>query len=295
MKSFFQNIWKIFQNRLVVLYIVIVMMFSVITVKLFDLQIVKGDFYNKQVATTTLQKVVVSAPRGAIYDRYGVPLAINKSSFTVNIDASITVENQNDVFVRLINLLERNGEDIVDDFPISKTKPFVFEFDGSQNQEKRWKKDMGLEENLTAEECFNKLRKDFSVDEKWSDEDARKILSLQCQLHLKRYSKYIPVVVAYDVKNETIAAIEEEKRNYPGIYIDVEALRNYPGGKYFSHLLGYIRGITESELAEYNSNGDYSLNDLIGKDGIEKAFEKQLRGKNGKKYVEVGSFEKIYS
>ncbi|MCI8806059.1 MAG: hypothetical protein HFE59_09305 [Clostridiales bacterium] len=290
MKSFFQNIWKIFQNRLVVLYIVIVMMFSVITVKLFDLQIVKGDFYNKQVATTTLQKVVVSAPRGAIYDRYGVPLAINKSSFTVNIDASITVENQNDVFVRLINLLERNGEDIVDDFPISKTKPFVFEFDGSQNQEKRWKKDMGLEENLTAEECFNKLRKDFSVDEKWSDEDARKILSLQCQLHLKRYSKYIPVVVAYDVKNETIAAIEEEKRNYPGIYIDVEALRNYPAGKYFSHLLGYIRGITESELAEYNSNGDYSLNDLIGKDGIEKAFEKQLRGKNGKKYVEVDNF-----
>ena len=55
MKSFFQNIWKIFQNRLVVLYIVIVMMFSVITVKLFDLQIVKGDFYNKQVAPTTLQ------------------------------------------------------------------------------------------------------------------------------------------------------------------------------------------------------------------------------------------------
>lgn len=290
MKSFFQSMCKIFQNRLVILYVIIVVMFSVITVKLFNLQIVKGDFYNKQVATTTLQKVVVSAPRGAIYDRYGVPLAINKSSFTVNIDASITVDNQNDVFVRLINLLEKNGEDIVDDFPISKTKPFVFEFDGSQNQEKRWKKDMGLEENLTAEECFNELKKNFSVDEKWSDEDARKILSLQCQLHLKRYSKYIPVVVAYDVKNETITAIEEEKRNYPGIYIDVEALRNYPSGKYFSHLLGYIRGITESELAEYNSDGEYSLNDLIGKDGIEKAFEKQLRGKNGKKYVEVDTF-----
>jgi len=289
MKSFFQNILKIFQNRLVILYVVIVVMFSVITVKLFNLQIVNGDFYNKQVTATALQEVVVSAPRGAIYDRYGVPLAMNKSSFTVNIDASITVKNQNEVFVNLINLLEKNGEDIVDEFPISKTKPFVFEFDGSsQTQEKRWKKDMELEEGLTAEECFNRLRKEFSVDEKWSDEDARKILSLKSQLHLKRYSKYIPVVVAYDVKNETIAAIEEEKRNYPGIYIDVEALRNYPSGKYFSHLLGYIRGITESEFLEYNADGgDYTRNDLVGKDGIEKAFEKQLRGKNGKKYVEV--------
>lgn len=287
MKSFFENVLKIFQNRLIVLYVVIGVLFIILAVKLFTLQIINGEFYNSQVKATTLQEVVVNAPRGNIYDRYGIPLATNKSSFTVNIDASISVENQDDIFVKLISLLEKNQEDIVDEFPISKTKPFTFDFDGSQTQEKRWKKDMGLDENLTAEECFNALKEKFSVDPKWSDSDARKILSLRCQLYLKRYSKYIPIIVAYDVKSETIAAIEEEKSNYPAIYIDVEALRYYPSGKYFSHLLGYIRGITETELSEYEGKGDYTQNDLIGKDGIEKAFESELRGTKGKKYVEV--------
>ncbi len=147
---------------------------------------------------------------------------------------------------------------------------------------------MGIDENVNAEEAFKLLKEKFSVEDSWSDDDARKILSLRCQLHLKRYSKYIPVTVAYDVKNETITAIEEQKSDYPGVYIDVEALRNYPSGKYFSHLLGYIRGITETELSQY-PDGDYTQNDLIGKDGIEKAFEAQLRGKKGKKYVEVDS------
>jgi len=286
MKTFFHNLAKFFENRLVIICLVTIILFIILVVKLFNLQIIKEDYYNNQVKMTTVREVVVSAPRGAVYDRYGVPLAINKSSFTVNIDASISVENQDEVFVKLINLLEKNEEDIVDEFPISKTKPYTFNFDGSQNQEKRWKKDMGLDENLTAEEAFNKLKEKFKIDPKWSDEDTRKILSLRTQLYLKGYMKYIPFIVAYDIKNETIAAIEEEKTSYPGVYIDVEALRNYPSGKYFSHILGYIRGITETELAEYEDS-DYDLNDLIGKDGIEKAFESDLRGKKGKKYVEV--------
>ncbi len=288
MKSFFQNILKVFQNRLVVLYVIICTLFIVLVIKLFFLQIINGDFYKSQVKTTTLHEVVVSAPRGSIYDRYGVPLATNKSSFTVNIDASISVENQDEIFVKLINLLKNNEEDIVDEFPISETKPFTFNFDGSQTQEKRWKLDMGLDESLNAEQCFDALKEKFSVSPNYSDEDARKILSLRCQLYLKRYSKYIPIVVAYDVKSETIAAIEEQKSDYPGVYVDVKALRTYPSGKYFSHLLGYIRGITETELSEYK-NGEYTLNDLIGKDGIEKAFESNLKGEKGKKYVEVDS------
>ena len=142
MKDFFQNLIKFFENRLIIICLITTILFIILVVKLFNLQIVKEDYYNNQVKMTTVQEVVVSAPRGAIYDRYGVPLAENKSSFTVNIDASISVENQDEIFVKLINLLEKNNEDIVDEFPISKTKPYTFEFGGSQNQEKRWKKDM---------------------------------------------------------------------------------------------------------------------------------------------------------
>lgn len=268
------------------MYMVVIVMFSVLTVKLFSLQILNGDFYSGQVKATTLQEVVVSAPRGTIYDRYGIPLATNKSSFIINIDASITVENQNDVILNLIKLLEKNGETLATEFPISLLKPIEFLFDGSQTREKRWKDDMNIDTSLNAEETFKLLRKKFEIDSTLSDEDAAKILSVRCELYKKRFSKYIPLTVARDVKTETITAIEEEKSLFPGIYIDVESLRNYPSGKYFSHILGYIRGISESELAEYSEHG-YTANDLIGRDGLEKSFELELKGKKGTKYFEV--------
>lgn len=274
--------------RLIIMLILIILAFSVLIMKLFNLQVILGDFLQTQVTGTTLKEITVPAPRGQIYDKYGRPLAINSSSFTVNLDASVSVENFNAVILRLVNLLEKNNEDIVDNFPISTQKPYIFLFDGNEKQENRFKKDMNLDVNLTAEECFYKLRVKFEIADSLSDEEARKILSQRCELHKKRYSKYIPVVVAYNIKKETIGAIEEEKSNFPGVYVDVEALRNYPAGKYLSHILGYIRVITEEEHQTYKKYG-YNLTDIIGKDGIEKAFEIELNGEDGKTFVEVDS------
>lgn len=286
MNEFFKKFANSTNSRLVIMFLVVTSMFFMLVVKLFNLQIVNGEYFKSKVKVTTLKEITLPAPRGTIYDRYGRPLAVNNSSFTVNLDASVTVENLNEIILNLINLLEQNNEDIVDDFPISKERPYTFLLDGSETQEKRWKKDMGLDDKLTANESFYELREKFEIDKKLSDEDARKILSLRCELYKKRYSKFIPVTVAYNVKKETIGAIEEEKSNYPSVYVDVEALRYYPAGKLFSHLLGYIRGITEAELATYEQYG-YTQNDIIGKDGIEKSFELQLNGVDGKTYVEV--------
>ncbi len=287
MNSFFSRIIDHTNFRLLIMFIVIVLLFFILIVKLFNLQIILGDFLQNQVTGTTLKEIAVPAPRGSIYDRYGRPLAVNTSSFTVNLDASVNVENINDVILKLINLLESNDEEIIDDFPIS-IEPFSFLFDGSETQEIRWKKDMNLDEHLDAKNTFYELRKKFEIDSSLSDSDARKILSLRCELYKKRYSKFIPVTVAYNIKKETIGSIEEEKSKYPGVYIDVEALRTYPAGKLFAHLLGYIRGITEAELSTYSQYG-YTQSDIIGKDGIEKAFELDLNGIDGKTYAEVDS------
>lgn len=286
MNEFLKGFYKFFCNRLVITFICIFFMFFVLTAKLFSLQVVNGDRFKNDVRNTTLKELNVPAQRGTIYDRYGRPLAVNNSSFTINLDASVNVENLNSVLIDLIHLLEKNGEDIIDDFPISKEKPYTFLLNGSETQEKRWKQDMGLDKFLSAENSFYELRKKFNIDTSLSDEDARKILSLRCEMYLKRYSKFIPVTVAYNIKNQTIAAIEEKKSNFPSVYVDVEALRYYPAGKLFSHLLGYIRGITESELSVYKQYG-YTQNDIVGKDGIEKSFELELNGIDGKTYVEV--------
>lgn len=68
----------------------------------------------------------------------------------------------------------------------------------------------------------------------------------------------------------------------------MQPLRNYPYGKYFAHILGYIGNITDTELDEY-SKYNYTMNDVIGKDGIEKAYELKLNGQDGSQYIEVDS------
>lgn len=265
---------------------VIFIMFFVLVCRLYTLQILNGDYYNTQIQGTTMKEISVTAPRGNIYDKMGRPLAVNYSSWTVNLDASVTVENLNGVIYDLIKLLEANGETIEDDFPISEDKPYTFLLDGSETRENRWKKDMNLDVGLNASECFYALRESFDIDPELTDEEARKVLSLRAAMYKQRYSKYVPVAAAKNVSQDTISYLEENSSSFPGVYIDVEYMREYPEGELFSHILGYIRTISDDQLEEYEQYG-YSLNDIIGQDGIEKAFELELNGTDGAELVEV--------
>ncbi|KKU73845.1 MAG: Penicillin-binding protein 2 [Parcubacteria group bacterium GW2011_GWA2_47_26] len=75
-------------------------------------------------------------------------------------------------------------------------------------------------------------------------------------------------------------------QDLPGLAIETIATRFYPFGASFAHLLGYLGKIDEQEKKYYLENG-YSLNDIVGKSGLEKTFENILHGKDGKQYTEV--------
>lgn len=285
--------------RLSIIFIGVFILFFILLIKLYFLQIINGEVLSSYVKGTISKEVTLDAPRGNIYDRFGRPLAINNSSFTVNIDPSVSLEEEelNSIILKTINLLEANNEKIVDDFPISKEKPYTFLFNDSASLEKTWKGDMNLENNslklkpeeITAEQAFNILREKFSVDPNLSDEDARKILMVRSELYKKRYLRFLPITLAYDVSKKTIGTIEENSYEFASINIDVEATREYPEKHLFSHILGYIRGINSEELEQYQKDGfkNYDMNDIVGKEGIEKAFETTLKGIDGTAYYEV--------
>lgn len=147
---------------------------------------------------------------------------------------------------------------------------------------------MNLDENLTAEQCFEELKKRFDIDNTTDNIMTGKILGLRCALYEKRYSKYIPIPIAYNISEKTLTVLREQGSSFPCAFIDNQSNRKYPYGKYFSHILGYIGVITDEELNK-TSNRDYSINDIIGKDGIEKSYESDLRGTNGSQYIEVDS------
>lgn len=105
------------------------------------------------------------------------------------------------------------------------------------------------------------------------------------KIELQRYRLFEPVAVMRDIPWELVVKIEENRRELPGAAVNIEPLRVYPQGTLAGHVLGYIHAINEEELAR--SDDRYSINSLIGKSGVEKVYESQLKGKDGARRVEV--------
>lgn len=289
--KFSKKIVEFLTNRLFVLTVLTCLSFFILLNRLFDLQIVNGEYYQNMIAYTTIDAVRLKAPRGTIYDAYGRPLAINNSAFSVKIDPSAKMADANYVVANLVELFEKTGQKYVDDFPITN-EPFKFTFDGSETREKRWKEDMRVPLDATPEEAFLYLRnKLFALPEELSNEEARKILSIRSMIYLRRYNQLEPITIAFDANTETIITLEEENEKYTGVYVDIEPLREYPEGIYFSHILGYIRKINDADY-ELNKDKDYKNYDMFGESGLERSFESELRGVNGETLVEVDNFSR---
>lgn len=95
-----------------------------------------------------------------------------------------------------------------------------------------------------------------------------------------------PVRLMQDVDAETIHIIAENQRQLPGVSIEPITIRYYPKGEFLAHVLGYTGEITDQELEKLSDQG-YRAGDIIGKTGIEKVFDAQLRGEPGRQQIEV--------
>jgi penicillin-binding protein 2 len=104
----------------------------------------------------------------------------------------------------------------------------------------------------------------------------------------KRYSPFKPIPVADDVPKETIIYIREHQGDFPGVGGVQLTQRSYPYGSLAAHLLGWVGEINGGELATLKKKG-YKEGDSIGKSGIEKIYEDDLRGKPQVERLEVDS------
>ncbi|MDZ7957795.1 MAG: penicillin-binding protein 2 [Aulosira sp. DedQUE10] len=94
------------------------------------------------------------------------------------------------------------------------------------------------------------------------------------------------VRIARDISEAQITALKEYTNELPGVEINTEAVRYYPQGTALAHVLGYTRELTPEQLDKKKPDG-YRLGDVIGQMGVEKAYEKILRGEWGGQQVEV--------
>lgn len=114
------------------------------------------------------------------------------------------------------------------------------------------------------------------------DQDEKLILELLSK-YPNNFKYFLSIKENIDYQEALLLKIKAQ--SIPGLYIETRNQREYNNAIEFSHLLGYLGKITEEELTEYGR--DYLLNDYIGKTGLELSYESILRGKYGKKRVEV--------
>ena len=116
--------------------------------------------------------------------------------------------------------------------------------------------------------------------------DLLKVPTDEIKTKIAGHSGFNPIRIKTDVTPDIVSIIEEQKSQSPGVVIEVTPIRDYILKQEGAHTFGYVSEINDTELEKMKDEG-YKSGDIIGKFGIEKIYDKELRGENGGQQVEV--------
>ena len=254
----------------------------VLLVQLFNLQIVHGKDYREKSNTRLSRESILEAARGNILDQSGNKLATTSLGYSLELyKTKIDTDELNNTLLKIANVLEQNKDTYKDSLPI-KVEPFSFTI--SEQSAKEWKKNNNLEQEKTAEECFYALKEKYKIKNE-NLQETRKIMTLRYEITKNGYSNIKPVELSSNLSNKSVAELNEQGSEFPGVNVTTKAIRVYNSGSLASHILGYVSKIGDKELKGKEER--YGLNDVIGKMGIEYIMEDYLKGTNGIKQIDM--------
>lgn len=279
---------------------------------LYDLQVVNGSHYLEQSTVKIATREMVSAGRGDILDCYGRVMATNRAVYQVTLDTKQMdgIQGRNRTVLALLDICQAQGIVWEESLPVSRELPFqytqedpfqqtVTDENGQENtyptqlskflellKPKGWTEG----KKPTAEEVVGALRTYFEVDPELGEAEGRRLVGVLYELGLRnRDVSRSTYVFAQDVDIDFITAVKERGLN--GVRIETVAVRDYVT-PYAGHLLGQV-GPIYAEDKEYYQERGYNLNEIVGKFGVESAFEDKLRGISGVKDVELNQSGKV--
>lgn len=264
-----------------ILNLVVYVVAITLVLRLFDFQIIHGEEYRQMSNNRLTREIVVTPTRGNILDRTGNSIVGNEMGFELQLYKSkIDSEILNTTILNVINILEKNEDTYTDTFPI-KTNPFEYTTTGDTL--KNWKKNNKIKEDATAEEAFYEFAKKYEINNT-NIEEIRKIIVIRYRIQTEGYSSTKPIIISKNISRQSMTELNERSNEFAGIDIIRTSIRDYKYGSLASHIVGYIGKINEEE---YKAKENYSINDYIGKLGIEYIFEDYLRGESGTKQVDM--------
>lgn len=204
------------------LAVLVIMVFSILTIRLWVLQIMEGATSMIKSKENQTRIIRINAPRGLFYDRQGEIMVTSRLSHNVSV-VPADIKNNPELLSLLSKILKISEAEILE-----KIKP-----------------------------------------------DPK---------HPQSPMQFIPI--CKDLDPTTVIKLLEAKLDLPGVEVDEVPVRLFQYQELASHLFGYIREISDSELNEMKDKG-YRLGDLIGKTGLERTYEEYLKGVDGGKIFEV--------
>lgn len=99
-------------------------------------------------------------------------------------------------------------------------------------------------------------------------------------------ASYTTPVVATDVTLDRVTRLMERQEKFPGVTVGKTFVRSYPHGELAAHIFGYVREVNEEQLGAARYEGA-ELGDRVGQDGLEREYDRFLRGQSGTQRVEV--------
>ncbi len=287
---------KLFTNRMTYLGIGLIIVMAVLAVRLFTIQVIRGAQYSEEAKKFNEYSLPLDAPRGNIYDRNGLLIAGNRKAYKVYmINTSDDQAYRDRMYLKLISIFEKNGDQFVNylgDYllyppawgPMIDEPGEIANKQAFMNDIVSSKADKAFFESPGS--AFNYLRSNlFEISEEYTDYEAYKIMIMRYTTYTYGLDALRPSVVGTDVCKESIDEITSMSGDFHGITTEETYFRYYVNNESLGPVIGYVRAIDEDEYKENKDKG-YLPDDMIGKIGLEKAYEEYLRGERGKRTYE---------
>ena len=240
--------------RFIVFLVLVGAVFLLLVARLFTLQVLNASQYAEQALQNRIRTNVIKATRGEIYDREGKLLAKNTTGYQV-IHSHTQPLSPKDVAL-LKEVKNMTQEQI--DARLSQERKAVAE------RIKETIGDINKISQITGYQVDYLIDRFFKQQRMGTDKRILVIEDLEKQVALRAIEK---------IDNDRIDIVEYNKRYYPE-----DSLA--------SHVIGYVKPISEKEFKDLEKEG-YRNSDLIGKKGVERSYDKEMKGQDGKENVEV--------
>lgn len=271
-----------FTLRSITLIGVLLAVLGIFSVRLMRLQIVHGEEYLEKASSTITITSAITASRGEVVDRYGRVIAGNRVGYIVSLNRLYLPDAKlNETLVKLTTILQAADEEWSDSMPLTRQEPWSFTADDAAVE--KMKKTLELSSVATAENAWTQMLRRYEL-EGYDTATQRILCGIRYEMELREYSNVTPFALASDVSMKTVATIRERSQDLVGVEILEESVRHYVDGSLMPHVLGSVGPIYKEEYAEMKQRG-YSMNAIIGKSGLEKAFEDVLRGTDGTRHT----------